>query len=81
MDAYSHGITCGLIRELVTILAEEAPETPLSEQEHLFERLLDLERRAREEGADAVALTAIASARRMAGVAATVIVPPHIHGH
>lgn len=72
---------CRFMRELIAILAEEQPTSPLNEQEHLFQQLLSLERRARAEGADAVVLAAIASARRMSGVAATVVWPAYIRGH
>ncbi len=72
---------CPLMGELVALLAEEQPTFPLSEQEHLFQRLLDLEKRARAESADAVVLAAISSARRMSGVAATALWPPRVRGH
>ena len=73
--------SCPFMRELVALLAEEQPTFPLSEQEHLFQRLLELESRARAERADAVVQAAIASARRMSGVAATTIWPPRVRGH
>jgi hypothetical protein len=72
---------CPFMRELVALLAEEQPAFPLSEREHLFQRLLNLERRARAESADAVVQAAIASARRMSGVAATAFWPPRVRGH
>lgn len=72
---------CRFMRELVALLAEEQPGFPLSEQEHLFQQLLDLEKRAEAEGADAVVRAAIASARRMSGVVAAALWPPRVRGH
>lgn len=72
---------CRFMRELVALLAQEQPNFPLSEQEHLFQQLLDLEKRAEVEDADAVVRAAIASARRMSGVAATALWPPRVRRH
>ncbi|WP_186813069.1 hypothetical protein [Methylorubrum extorquens] len=72
---------CRFMRELVALLAEEQPDFPLSEQEHLFQQLLDLEKRAEVEDADAVVRAAIASARRVSGVVATALWTPHVRGH
>ncbi|MCY1644749.1 MULTISPECIES: hypothetical protein [Methylorubrum] len=72
---------CRFMRELVALLAQEQPNFPLSEQEHLFQQLLDLEKRAEAEGADAVVRAAIASARRMSGVVAAALWPPRVRGH
>jgi hypothetical protein len=72
---------CGFMRELVATLAEEQPTFPLTEQEYLFQRLLELEKRAAAESADDVVRVAIASARRMPGVAATALRPPQVRGH
>lgn len=72
---------CPFLKELLSVLAEGQPSWPLSAPESLFQRLLDLEKRAREADAPLSSLEAIASVRRLAGIAATSPMLARVCGH
>lgn len=74
-------LPCPFLRELLVILGSEQPSWPLTQQESLLQRLLDLEKRAREAEAPTSSQETIASVRRLAAIAATAPDLPHVRGH
>lgn len=81
MNQQTRTEACAYMRELFEILTAEDSASPSGEQEGLFRRLLDLEKRAQGKGADTASLAAIATARRTAGASVADIWPPRIRGH
>lgn len=72
---------CSFLRELLFTLAQQQPSWPLTEHESLLQRLLDLEKRARESAAAPASQEAIASVRRLAAIAATSPLMTRVCGH
>ncbi len=74
-------ITCPYLRDLYLAMEVSFSDDSLTQAESLFKRLLLLEKRAEEDGAPKETLTAIASARRAAGMAAQKPLSGSTRGH